>query len=311
MRFDSPIYKKLAHNDTGAAVGHQGGMVIPKDLEAYFPDVKGKISIENPTIDVAIEAILIVSGKYIGKVNTRYQYQTWGGSRSPERRLTSNLGLLRDEATANDIVLFQRDFDNSAVMMISLIKQTDKEYKVINSNLGNKRWGFLGTEPPISNDDYSKAYDEIEKINKADFIPISTRKLISVPEKQKKARNASFRKKILTNYNYRCAVSSERILSPSGHYNLDAAHIIPVEVGGTDDPRNGLLLSKDLHWAFDKGLFGIDENGKVILSDLAIECNHDESLLAINASIANFPADANSRPHPDALNWHLENRLII
>ena len=36
--WDFPIFKILANNDTGAAAGHQGGVVIPKDLRVYFPD---------------------------------------------------------------------------------------------------------------------------------------------------------------------------------------------------------------------------------------------------------------------------------
>ncbi len=39
---------------------------------------------------------------------------------------------------------------------------------------------------------------------------------------------------------------------------LDAAHVIPVEDGGTDDQRNGLLLNAGLHPAFDAGLWAIE-----------------------------------------------------
>jgi putative restriction endonuclease len=38
--FDRPMFKRLAPNDTGAAPGHQGGIVIPKDLGPYFPDLE-------------------------------------------------------------------------------------------------------------------------------------------------------------------------------------------------------------------------------------------------------------------------------
>jgi putative restriction endonuclease len=37
--FDAPLFNVLAHNDTGQAVGHQGGIVIPKDLDPYFPQL--------------------------------------------------------------------------------------------------------------------------------------------------------------------------------------------------------------------------------------------------------------------------------
>jgi len=38
---------------------------------------------------------------------------------------------------------------------------------------------------------------------------------------------------------------------------LVAAHIIPDAIGGSMDPRNGLMLSANLHNAFDAGLWAI------------------------------------------------------
>jgi len=38
---------------------------------------------------------------------------------------------------------------------------------------------------------------------------------------------------------------------------LDAAHIIPVASGGTEDPQNGLLLCSSAHRALDAGLWAI------------------------------------------------------
>ena len=38
---------------------------------------------------------------------------------------------------------------------------------------------------------------------------------------------------------------------------LDGAHVIPVDKGGSDDPRNGLLLSASLHRALDANLWAI------------------------------------------------------
>jgi hypothetical protein len=44
------------------------------------------------------------------------------------------------------------------------------------------------------------------------------------------------------------------------HFIIDrgveqAAHIVPKNKNGTDDPRNGLTLCRAHHWAFDAGLF--------------------------------------------------------
>jgi putative restriction endonuclease len=41
---------------------------------------------------------------------------------------------------------------------------------------------------------------------------------------------------------------------------LDGAHVVPVANGGSDDPRNGLLLSASHHRAYDKHLWSINPN---------------------------------------------------
>lgn len=119
--FDRPVFKQLAHNDTGKAKGHQGGIVIPKDLDAYFPQLLGSTSADNPTLDENIRAVLVVGGREIGTVDTRYQIQTWKGERNPERRLTSNLGPLRDQADANDILLIERNLDDRSLYRLTLL----------------------------------------------------------------------------------------------------------------------------------------------------------------------------------------------
>ena len=101
--WDSPIFKVLANNDTGNARGHQGGVVIPKDLRPFFPGLAGTTSAAMPTMDHRIKAELFVENTYQGTVNTRYQFQTWRGKRSPESRLTDQLGPLRNSAKGGDV----------------------------------------------------------------------------------------------------------------------------------------------------------------------------------------------------------------
>jgi len=119
-------------------------------------------------------------------------------------------------------------------------------------------------------------------------------------------RDAAFRSVVLSNYGYTCAVTGQRFKSPR-HIEADGAHIIGKEVRGTDDPRNGIALSKSAHWAFDQGIFTISDQYEVIVNPKAKQ-----------ASVANFPAleidrrkialpdDSYYRPHPEALAWHRE-----
>ena len=96
--FDRPLFKKLAPNDTGEAAGHQGGFLVPRDLDRYFPQLSTAVTATNPTVDRTIRAALFVGSQQVGLVATRYQYQTWGGTRTPERRITSNLAPLLGQA---------------------------------------------------------------------------------------------------------------------------------------------------------------------------------------------------------------------
>jgi hypothetical protein len=123
LEFDTPVFKQLAHNDSGEAKGHQGGIVIPKDLDPYFPQLSGKISPSNPTIDENIRAILVVGSKVVATVSTRYQFQSWSGARPPERRITGNLGPLRDMSAADDILLVERNLTDRSVYRMTLLKR--------------------------------------------------------------------------------------------------------------------------------------------------------------------------------------------
>ncbi|MEY2501683.1 MAG: putative restriction endonuclease [Verrucomicrobiota bacterium] len=117
-------------------------------------------------------------------------------------------------------------------------------------------------------------------------------------------RDAAFRSIVLANYGHTCAVTGQKFHSPH-HVEADGAHIIGKEVRGTDDPRNGIALSKSAHWAFDRGIFTISDQYEIVVNPKIS-----------SASVANFPAieldrrkvllpdDPYYRPHPDALAWH-------
>lgn len=309
---DLPVFKKLAHNDTGAAVGHQGGMVIPAGIEDYFPDVKGTITPLAPTADVEIRAVLVVSGKAVDTVHTRYQYQTWGGTRSPERRLTANLGALRNKADADDVVLFQRDLDDFSRMVITLVKKTDPEYEKVDELTNGKRWGVLGvSEFPVSNKEIEEADKTIHSLEVSPFSLFDKKRKIVESFSFRKARNSAFRIRLISIYESKCAVTGIVIEAVNKAVNLDAAHIVPVEAGGSDDPRNGLLLSKDIHWAFDRGLIYFDQASKISVSDAVRNIPSNKYLASLHGAKLRPPIKNELSPHPDALEWHRQNRAIV
>jgi putative restriction endonuclease len=143
MAFENPVFKMLAHNDTGGAPGHQGGVLIPKDLQAYFPPLVNQCTPENPTVSAFITADLYDGVTPLGSVQTRYQYQTWGATRSPERRITSNIGELRSRATKDDILLVEKQTGSALTYRLTLVRKGSPRHSAITRAAPGRRWGFL------------------------------------------------------------------------------------------------------------------------------------------------------------------------
>lgn len=304
--YDYPVFKVLSHNDTGAAPGHQGGIVVPAELEDYFPDITAAITTISPTADVAIEVELVVGGMMVGRATSRYQYQTWGGTRSPERRLTSNLGALRNQARADDILLIERALDEPHRMRLTLIRTTDPEYAEVKARVASRRWGVFGPKP-VSNRDLIEAEKAVQAAEGSPFTLFDTSRKVTLSAVQRRARAAAFRARLLELYKGQCAISGEPITTPDGARCVDAAHIVPVEAGGADDPRNGILVSKDLHWAFDKGLFYIDDGGKIAIPSQVRHTSKNTILASIAGKQIKAPTNPSLCPHIDAVRWHRDN----
>lgn len=120
-------------------------------------------------------------------------------------------------------------------------------------------------------------------------------------------RSAAFRRVVTQAYDYRCAATGVRILLPSGEAMVEAAHIHPFGEAGDDDPRNGLALSPDMHWAMDRNLIapGPDYRWHVSrvldrrIPDLRALCELDGRDLLL-------PVQPRLYPKREALEWRLE-----
>jgi hypothetical protein len=117
-------------------------------------------------------------------------------------------------------------------------------------------------------------------------------------------RDAAFRNIVLANYGHTCAVTGQRFHSPH-HVEADGAHIIGKDVRGTDDPRNGIALSRSTHWAFDRGIFTISDQYEVVVNPKISNASVSKfPALEIDRRKIVLPADEHYWPHPEALAWH-------
>lgn len=104
-----------------------------------------------------------------------------------------------------------------------------------------------------------------------------------------------FRFLVFKRYGARCAVCDIDVPAL-----LDAAHICPKNAGGTDDPRNGLVLCANHHRAFDNGLFSIEPVSLRISFNTA---GPTSSELGIERSdLTHLPF----QPHNDAVQWRFK-----
>lgn len=118
-------------------------------------------------------------------------------------------------------------------------------------------------------------------------------------------RDRIFRRVVLRAYGERCAISGLKLINGGGRAEVAAAHIRPVEENGPDIVNNGLALSGTAHWMFDRGLIGLSDELKILISR---KTNDVEGVRAfINRDGHAYPPSRLfQRPHPHFLKWHRE-----
>jgi len=120
-------------------------------------------------------------------------------------------------------------------------------------------------------------------------------------------RDRAFSAQVRSAYDSRCAVTGLKIINGGGRAEMEAAHIKPVAHKGPDSVRNGLALSRTVHWMFDRGLISVDDDFKLLTAKPLLPEGVDR-LFNPSGEIW-VPPDARARPHPAFLKWHRENRF--
>ena len=308
--WDQPFFKRLALNDTGSGNGHQSGPYIPKSIQDFFPVLDtASTSAARPTVDTALVAELYFDGHHIGIDVVRYQVQTWKGTRRPEPRLTGNLGPLYSKAEAGDMMVMQRSRDRLDYYRLFVFKKLSPAFQTLDEVAGSRGWGALFMEsPPVSQQDIVAARTEMLADAVQPFVPV--RESVSRVTMSRKAiaRDTAFRETLLTQYHRRCSVSGIALATHS-LAETEAAHVIPIGRGGADEPRNGITLTGTLHWAFDRGLFGISENRRVFVPAPVLAMPENEWLVQFHEKQISEADKPSLRTAAEAFAWHRTNIL--
>jgi len=120
-------------------------------------------------------------------------------------------------------------------------------------------------------------------------------------------RGEAFRQVVLREYDFTCAVC-EMKFRLGELVEATAAHIVPKRKSGTDDPRNGLALCRTHHWAFDTGIFTLNNGYEVLLSPVTQQAEtRNFGLCGLGGKSIMLPGNEVLRPHREALAWHREH----
>jgi len=123
-------------------------------------------------------------------------------------------------------------------------------------------------------------------------------------EVKRKTRATAFREKVREIYDYSCAVCEKKRFTRLNHPEVESSHIFPKEKNGSDDLRNGIVLCRLHHWAFDEGLFSIRNDYSIIIENrIRKDKNYDEISRFKNKKIVP-PKEERYKPHPIFLTQH-------
>ncbi|MFN0025511.1 MAG: HNH endonuclease, partial [Parvularculaceae bacterium] len=119
-------------------------------------------------------------------------------------------------------------------------------------------------------------------------------------------RDEAFARHVKLAYNATCALTGLSMRNGGGRTEVDAAHIKPVGEGhaGPDSVRNGLALSKTVHWMFDRGLLSVDSDFRILTAKRLVP--EPIQRLLFPSGYIQLPEDKRLHPHQSYLAYHRE-----
>jgi putative restriction endonuclease len=202
----------------------------------------------------------------------------------------------------------QRKGDEFRRYRLVLVRQRTKAYDALAPLINGRRWGALNADlGPVTQDAVVAIRDEIVGHTDSAFevvLPVVKRVLVTT---NRAVRDVLFRKLVREEYANQCAFSGLAIRSPKNAFEVEAAHVVPLPNGGSDDVRNGLALSQTVHWAFDRGLIGVEPTSRrIYVPKQTRSLTGNQFLVNLGGRNLTEATRIERRVHKDALAWHWE-----
>ena len=307
-------FQELGSPSVDGKVSRGRYFLISKSTNDFFPPLS-KTQL-NDTIILPIIPPNSVQKVYCSFVyhNDKYHGSLANSPRDEYRLyLNSEIDPNRSYFKVSDIVIFSKYFLelNVPIYKIDIFRVGDEHYEDLNA---------LITSSPINGNhalfEGSLDFIDTQMTNLETLetvIPAETKQIVkkeqdkynySEIEETKRSNlfnSVSFRDFVLLGYKNRCAITNESIFHEK-LINLEAAHIMPKSHSGSFLPCNGIALSRDMHWAFDKGMFSISEEHTIIVHDdvknTILNKYHNQKI--------NLPTEDFFKPEKAFLNYHRE-----
>lgn len=150
--------------------------------------------------------------------------------------------------------------------------------------------------------------DDVEQEKSAlqdavDSPPDLTEDVEQYTESRRRARDSAFAELVKAAYDNRCAICGSNRESPNGNPEVEGAHIYPRSENGSDDVRNGIVLCRLHHWAFDSGWLSLTDNLELLVKEDP-ERNGYHEFKQLEGRQIRLPDDEALEPHPKFLREH-------
>lgn len=301
-------YQELGSPDSEGRVQRGRYILISKQHSGVFPNLSTTIKNDTFLLPIRVSrSSKLILCSYVYH-NDKYHFSSASNPRDEYRLYLNN--TISDEldfAPGNIAVFKKIEGDNNNAISIDVIKKDSKDYRhydeaIIKSNLrgghgiSNIALGKRQFEDSVSANNQIIIPYEVQK-QTSKFLGSLTAQEIQLGAQLFK--RAGFRDWILTLYNNKCAITGE-VIKAGEFINLEAAHIKPEAHNGTHLPSNGIALSRDLHWAFDKGLFTLSNDYRVIVH----EGVKNSFLNSFNSKRISTPEIKIYQPHVSYVEYH-------
>lgn len=327
LKFDKNVYiHKLNANELGYRNGEPGGagrfILVSKSCIGYFPPLSEVVLNDHVILDiippfsneVVLTNYIYHNSKYAtgDKSENRDEYRIYLNSKNdPDRKYYEPESILlfmkvsSEENFFYKMVYLKTDSRNYSKVK-EIIDETDTHYKS-NVIVGLDKLTFI---------DELRKIDIGEKVIPREIIDEAFKEPVNhVPVNEEERydttrviRSKSFRDLVLYFYDFKCAVTGKDLFIDHKDFNnLEAAHLLARASGGGSNPANGMSLERNLHWAFDKGFFTVNFDGKDYYVEVHEKAMRIPYLASKNGQKLLVPEDSRSRPNAESLKWHKEN----